>query len=358
MRCDEELVQALVLGGAVLGGGGGGSIEEGLKLGKLALELGNPEIVPVEELKPEDLVVTVAVVGAPAAKDRYIKPMDYVNAVRIIMDAVKTFTCNIITNEMGGMASVNGLLQSAVLGLRVVDAPCNGRAHPTSLMGAMGLHNLSDYVTVQSALGGDPSRGRRVELLVRGNIQSCSALVREASVQAGGVVAVARNPVPASYLVEHAAVGAMKYAISLGTVIIQSERQGRSVEEEVAQHLGGEVVVQGRVTSVELITEAGFDRGTIWIDGSYELVFLNEYMLLERAGERLYTFPDLITTFDVARHRPVSSAEISKGMKIAVIAAPKEHLLLGAGMKDFKLFQHVEKAIGRPIIRYAFKGVE
>ena len=356
MRCNKELVEALVLGGAVLGGGGGGYIEEGLKLGHLALEMGEPEILPLNAIDPEETVITVAAVGAPAAENRYLKPMDYVNAVKIVMEALRISKCGLITNEMGGMASVNGLLQGAVLGLPVVDAPCNGRAHPTSLMGAMGLHKLPDYVAIQSAFGGHLTRGTRVELLVRGDIRRCSALVREASVQAGGIVAVARNPVQARYLSEHAAVGAMQQAISLGEVISQVERQGKSVEEEVARYLGGEVVAEGRVTHVQLTTEGGFDRGTVWIEGMYELVFWNEYMLLEAQGERLYTFPDLITTFDMSTHRPVTSAEIRKGMKVAIVVTRKEQLILGQGMREPELFRVVENAISRPIVRYVFGG--
>jgi len=356
LTCDKELVEALVLGGAVLGGGGGGSIDEGLKLGHLALEMGEPEIIPLNALNPEETVITVAAVGAPAAENRYLEPMDYVNAVKIIMEALGISKCGLITNEMGGMASVNGLLQGAVLGLPVVDAPCNGRAHPTSLMGAMGLHKLPAYVATQSACGGNLMRGTRVEVLVRGNIHRCSALVREASVQAGGIVAVARNPVRARYLSEHAAVGAMHHAISLGKMIVQAERQGKPVEEEVARCLGSEVVAEGRVTRVQLTTEGGFDLGTVWIDEVYELVFWNEYMLLEAQGERLYTFPDLITTFDTSTHRPVTSAEIRKGMKVAIVAAKKEQLILGQGMREPELFRPVEKAIGRPVVRYVFGG--
>lgn len=354
MRCDWELVEALALGGSVLGGGGGGSLEEGLKLGKLALEMGEPKIIPLDELDPAATVVTVAAVGAPAAEDHYVKPVHYVNAVKMLIGAFKTPTQGLITNEMGGMASLNGLIQSAVLGLPVVDAPGNGRAHPLSTMGAMGLEKLPDYVAVQSACGGDPTRGRYMELLVRGNLRRCSALVRQASIQAGGIVAVARNPVSAAYLKEHAAVGAMEQAISLGKVVMRSERQGLTVEEEVARQLGGEVVAKGRVTQVELTTKGGFDLGTVQVEREYELVFWNEYMLLEAGGERLYTFPDLIATFDLARNRPVASAEIEQGMKVAIVVAKKERLILGQGMHAVELFQEVEQAIGRPIVRYVF----
>lgn len=355
MRCNEEMLEALALGGGVLGGGGGGSVDEGLRLGKLALEIGDPKIVTLNEVAPDELVLTVALVGAPAAKNSYVKPTDFVNAVKKVMEELRLSKCSLITNEMGGLASINGLLQSALLGLPVIDAPCNGRAHPLSLMGSMGLHKLPEYVSVQSAYGGDIQRGTRVELLVRGNVRTCSALVREASVQAGGVVAVARNPVPASYLREHAAVGALSYAISLGEIILQVGRHGSAVEEVLARRLGGEIVTQGYVTRKELITKGGFDQGIVWIEGSYELLFLNEYVCLETKGERLYTFPDLITTLDISSHRPVTSAEIRTGMKVAVIATKKDHLILGEGMRDVELLRQVEQMIGRPIVEYLFK---
>jgi len=293
LELTESKVQALALGGAVLGGGGGGALSQGLEVGKLALALGTPRLVELGELCSDDVVITVAAVGAPAAKEAHVKPAAYVRAVELLLDLLDEPVAGLITNEMGGVASVNGLLQSALLGLPVVDAPCNGRAHPISLMGAMGLHRLEGYRSVQAACGGDPSRRRRVELVVRGDLDRCSRLVREASVQAGGVVAVARNPVRAGYLSQNAAVGAMRDAIALGEIILGAT-PGDDVEAQVAHKLGGEVVAQGRVSAVELATVGGFDVGRVWIEGECELVFWNEYMLLERAGKRLFTFPESV----------------------------------------------------------------
>ena len=353
MELIESTVQALALGGAILGGGGGGSLSEGLELGKLALALGTPKLVQLKELQPEDVAVTVAVVGAPAAKEAHVKPVDYVRAVELLVDLFEEPVAGVITNEMGGLASVNGLLQSALLSLPILDAPCNGRAHPLSLMGTMGLHRLEGYRSVQAASGGDPSRGRHVELVVLGDLDRCSRLVREASVQAGGVVAVARNPVTANYLSQNAAVGAMRDAIALGELILRATPDD-DVETQVARQLNGEVIASGCVSTVKLTTVGGFDVGHIWIEGEHELVFWNEYMLLERAGKRLFTFPDLITTFDIGSHRPVTSAEIREGMEIVVIATRKENLKLGAGMRDPGLFARIEEAINRPIVTYAF----
>lgn len=354
MKCDSETITELVFGGAVLGGGGGGAFENGLQLGRLATEIGTPSIISLADLQPDDIVLTVSAVGAPAAEEQYVQPIDYVHSVEMACAALDAPIAALNVNEMGAMASVNGLIQSAVLGIPVVDAPCNGRAHPTAAMGAMGLNKIPDYTSLQAACGGDPACGRRVEILVHGDLARCSILVREASIQAGGVVAVARNPVSAEYLKEHAAVGAMNMAILLGKAILDARQDGQSSEEVIAQQLGGEVLAQGKVTEVELTTRGGFDVGAVQVEHAYELVFWNEFMLLESSGERLYTFPDLITIFSRDLNRPVSSAELRKGMKVVIIAVRKEKLLLGDGMRDRELFLDIEKAIGRQVVHHVF----
>ena len=63
IRLDADTVEAAVLGGAVLGGGGGGSLELGRRNGLLAVELGAPELVDLDDVVPEAVLVTVSAVG-------------------------------------------------------------------------------------------------------------------------------------------------------------------------------------------------------------------------------------------------------------------------------------------------------
>lgn len=64
-----------------MGGGGGGSTEEGLRLGRLALELGTPIILELDDMDPAAWVATVSMVGAPAAQEAFLEPMDHVRAL-------------------------------------------------------------------------------------------------------------------------------------------------------------------------------------------------------------------------------------------------------------------------------------
>ncbi len=351
----EEDAQAAVLGGCVLGGGGGGSRQDGLQMATAAVRHGGLTLIDGEDLPEDALLVNVSAVGAPSAKESFAQGEDYAQAVRDLCRFANIQVAGLTSNEAGGIASVNGWIQGALLGLPVVDLPSNGRAHPTGVMGAMGLHLLEDYQSVQAAVGGNPALGRRVELVVKGNIQRASAVVRNASVEAGGFVAVARNPVTVAYAKEHGAPGVVKQAIALGKAMLQAQTLGgQGVIQAVVDFLQGEILCQGAVEKIDLTCRGGFDVGAArWKDG-FELTFWNEYMTMEREGERLGTFPDLLMTLERSTGMPVTSAELQEGMDVAVIRIPKERLTLGAGMRDPQLMKGCEEAVGKEMLSYIF----
>jgi DUF917 family protein len=66
---DKQSVEYAVYGGAILGGGGGGWLEDGLQAARLAVEIGQLELWTTDELDDSDLLVTVALVGAPGSKE-------------------------------------------------------------------------------------------------------------------------------------------------------------------------------------------------------------------------------------------------------------------------------------------------
>jgi DUF917 family protein len=358
VRLTAEHVEAAVLGGAVLGGGGGGWIPDGLERGRLAVALGTPELVSADELPDDAVIVTASAVGAPSTRDRYVRPVDFIRAVQVLAERTGIRLGGIIANENGAGATINGWLQAAVLGVPVVDAPCNGRAHPTGLMGAMGLHRVPGYTAHQVAVGGDPSAGRRVEVYAAGALARAAAVIRAASVEAGGMVAVARDPVPLSYVRGHAAPGAVRQAIAVGEAVIAARgRGGEAAAQAAAEYLGGRIVDVGTVGSSALDVAGGYDVGSAAVAGSrgrYEITFWNEYMTLEADGERIATFPDLIATLSAEDGMPVASAEIAPGMRVALLVVPRARLILGAGMRDPDLFEDVERAVGREVIRYVF----
>ncbi|MHB0867880.1 MAG: S-methyl thiohydantoin desulfurase domain-containing protein [Chloroflexota bacterium] len=362
LRLTKELVEAAVLGGSVLGGGGGGSADDGRRNGLLAVDFGAPELVDVDDLPDDAMLATASAVGSPAAKTAYVLPMHYVRAVEMLMTEGDVDLQGLVSSEVGGIAVTNGWMQAAALGIAVVDAPCNGRAHPISIQGAIGLHRVEGYVSLQAAIGGDPAQGRYLEMFVRGKLQTISPLMPLVSAQAGGMVAVARNPVTVAYTCDHAAVGAVKQAIKVGQAMLE-RRGGEPLElvEAACDVLGGEVVGRGRVLDVKLETRSGLDVGLVRVQTgqseAFELSFWNEYMTLEAvspagAHRRVATFPDLMATFDLSTGTALSSAMIQAGQEVAIVTVPRQKLILGAGVKDPELLKPVEETVGKEVLKY------
>ena len=362
LRLTKELVEAAVIGGGMLGGGGGGSVDEGRRNGLLAVQYGAPDLVDVDDLPDDAMLATASAVGSPAAKTTYVLPMHYVRAVEMLMAEGDVDLQGLVSSEIGGIAVTNGWVQAAALDLAVVDAPCNGRAHPISIQGAIGLHKVEDYVSLQAAIGGDPAQGRYVEMFIRGKLQTISPLMPLVSAQAGGMVAVARNPVTVGYTRGHAAVGAIKQAIKVGQAML--EKQGAKPIEMVEAAcgvLGGEIVGRGRVAEVKLETKGGLDVGLVRVETgqqeTLEITFWNEYMTLEAvtpagAPRRLATFPDLTATFDLSTGVALSSALVRTGQELAVVTVPRQKLILGAGVRDPELLRPVEETVGKEVIKY------
>lgn len=332
---------AAVYGGAILGGGGGGLLEEGLKLVEEIFAAGEPQLVDITELDQEDLVACVALVGAPSAVDQYISGEQLCWSYRHMNQHYEQRLKGIITNENGASTTINGWLQSVLLNVPVVDAPCNGRAHPTGIMGSLNLHEQQDYQSVQFYAGGKDDFA--VQGFVEGNLQNTAKTARQASILAGGLVGVTRNPVTINYLQKHGAPNAITLAIELGYRFLN----GQTFEEKLAnvvQHLNGTHIVSGKVTNYSLTKENGFDVGKLSV-GDYHLTFWNEYMTLSREGQLQSKFPDLIMTFDIEKMVPVPSASIQEGMHVAVIHVDQSHLTLSSTMQNEALLQEIDEVI-------------
>jgi DUF917 family protein len=341
----SQQVTPMVWGGCILGGGGGGEIEHGLALGRVAQEYGRPVLADIDEVADGDLL-TVSIVGAPSVS-ALMEPECLLRSVKLAMEKHPRPIVGFIANEVGAVSVVNGWLQSAYYGLPVVDAPCNGRAHPYAEMGAMGLSLRAGFISLQAAVGRDGT-GQALELTVEAPLGIASSIVRSAST-IGGSIAVARNPVEVAYVREHAAVGALRETLRLGEAVLSQLRHGPlAVARSACEVLGGNVAVAGEVTSLNKEAAAGFDRGRVRVDGGGDkctVSIVNEYVALSRGGERIASFPDLIMAIGEDA-RPVTSAQLRVGEFLHWIVVPRSHLKLGAGMRDSALLLRLEETAG------------
>lgn len=350
---DRQAVEAAVAGGSVLAAGGGGWVEHGYLVGRTAVSYGTPRLATLDEVAGDATIVTVSAIGAPAARDWEMRPSDYVRALRLLSEALEQPVVGTITAQNGSSTTCNGWIQSAVLGTLVIDAAGDGRAHPTGKMGSLGLAADPDYRTVQAAAGGNRSQDRYLEVVTRGTVRHTANVLRTAAVASGGFIAAARNPLPAAYVREHGAVGAISFALRLGEAILAAGPKGpEAVADAITSILGGRILGRGTVRHKHLRTEGGFDIGRLEV-AELELGFVNEYMTAEATGERLATFPDVITTLSAVDGRPVSIADIRDGDEVAVLAVDKTQVPLGAGVREPSVYPEVEDLLGKPLAHHA-----
>lgn len=356
----EKDVEAAVKGGSVYAAGGGGWADHGRMLGYAAVAVGKPELVSIDELKDDDWVATAAAIGAPASTTPWeMRGVDYIRAVQILQETLGEKLSGLIIGQNGKSSTLNAWLPSAVLGTKVVDAVGDVRAHPTGDMGSIGMAGSPEPM-IQTAVGGNREEHRYIELVVRGATAKISPVLRTAADQSGGFIASCRNPLRASYVRNHAALGGISLALTLGEAIIEAEkRSGSAVIDAICKTTGGEIIAEGEIAAKDVVyTPEAFDIGRITIgtgDKAAVLHVMNEYMAAEDAGgNRVATFPSVITTLS-PKGEPLSVGQLSVGMKVFVLHVPMEILPLSSSVLDPTVYPYVEKAMGIEIAKYALK---
>lgn len=351
-------VECAVKGGSVFAAGGGGWADHGRMLGTAAVNAGRPELVSMDEVPDEAWIATAAAIGAPASTTEWeMRGVDYVKAVQLVQKELGEPIYGLIIGQNGKSSTMNAWLPSAILGTKVIDAVGDIRAHPTGDMGSIGLANSPEPM-IQSAVGGNRSQNAYMELVIRGATGKISPVLRTASDMSGGFIASCRNPVRASYVKKHAALGGISIALALGEAILNAEpKGGKAVIDAICKETKGEIIGGGKVIkkAVQYTNEA-FDIGTITIGQGAKAVVLhvmNEYMAVDDAnGERLAGFPDVITTLD-RNGVPVSVGELREGDELSVLRIAKSVIPLSSSVTDPSVYPIVEKALGINLTKYA-----
>jgi DUF917 family protein len=102
-------MESAVLGGSVFACGGGGWAEHGRELGTLAITVGRPEIVSMDEVPDEAWIATAAAIGAPGElTDWEMLGVDYVRAVELAQKALGESIHGLIIGQNGMSSTLNG----------------------------------------------------------------------------------------------------------------------------------------------------------------------------------------------------------------------------------------------------------
>lgn len=345
-----EMEQALA-GGAVLAAGGGGWAEHGRVIGNAAIHAGRPMLWHPDELPDDALIATAAAIGAPGDQTAWeMLGVDYVRAAQLLEQELGQKIAGFMVGQNGMSSTLNGWLPAVMMKAVVLDAVGDIRAHPTGDMGSMGLH-ADPTPSIQTAAGGNRAAGQYIELVTRGATARVSPILRTAGHMAGGFIASCRAPVSNGFVKRQAALGGISYALDLGAAILAAE-PGSGVIQAICRHARGEILAEGdAVREAMEYTAQAFDLGRFRI-GPATLHLMNEWMAVEIAGQRVASFPDVITTLDAGTGRPVSAGRIQPGQRLALLRIPASEVPLAPALLDPALYPMVEAAMGIELVRH------
>ncbi|MFD2499378.1 hypothetical protein ACFSTI_11770 [Rhizorhabdus histidinilytica] len=279
-------------------------------------------------------------VGAPSSTDPLVSGAHLDRSLALLRAHGCPGLAALNTNENGAETTLNGWFQSLSSGLPMVDLACNGRAHPTGLMGALGLHRHPDHRSLQAFAGGPEER--YVEGVVTGPLGSAAAIVTRAAVEAGGIIAAARNPVDIGFAARQGAPGAISRAIAIGRVFLDKGVAG------LEAGMGLAWIAEGGIAEYVCGQREGLDVGHVVLDDRHRtrVDFVNEYLLVT-AGGRRSCFPHLIMLFG-EDGEPLPSARLAQGRTVRVGLVRRERLILSRTMSMVELYDPIRDLLGLP----------
>lgn len=357
----QQDVEFAVLGGAIYAAGGKVWRDHGRKLGLAAINAGRPELVAIEELSPDAYVATATIVGQGNNGAWEVLGVDFLTAIRLLQEALGDKITGLIAGHSGSANLLNGWLSAAVMGSKVVDAVSVLRPYPNGDSWVLGQQDPGQQL-IQTAVGGNRANHRYLELVVRGANPRIAPILRSAAEMSGGFIASCHNPLRASLVRQHAALGTISGAITLGESISQAQKRGvNAIIDAVCRLARGELLAQGRIARTALKRDRqGTLTGSVTLQpGQGPALLLHVYqevLAVETAdGERLAGFPDVITLLD-KQGEAVSVEELQEGEGISLLRIARQHLPVQSASYPESLFWPAEEALGIKLQPYALAG--
>ncbi|RJS59369.1 DUF917 domain-containing protein [Bacillus sp. PK3_68] len=324
-KLTQQMIEQIAIGAAVLGTGGGGDPHLGKLMAMRAIDKYGPvEIISIDQLKEDDLVVPVSMIGAPSVMVEKIPSEEQVIAA---LEAIeKHFDQKIravMPIEIGGGNSLIPIIAAAKKRVPVVDADAMGRAFPEAQMVTFHLDGLKpDPVTMADERGNvvtfSPMNGKWSE-----------KIARALTIEMGGNASMCDYALYGRDVVKSAIPGTLTLAASIGEILMEKHSGNKTAIDLLIDRLRGYSLITGKITSIERKIEGGFTKGIARVAGINEdhsrevtLHFQNEQLLVTEEGNPLAITPDLISILDQETGYPITTESLKYGARVVVIAYP------------------------------------
>jgi len=319
---DKKSLNAIALGGAVLGSGGGGDPYVGRLMTQQSIEKsGGVKVIDIESLPDDALILPIAMMGAPTVMvEKFPSGNEFAQLIPMIEKMLTKPVSAILCAEAGGLNSTIPFVAASKLGLPIIDGDAMGRAFPELQMVTFTLGGIS---ATPMAMVDEKGNGCTFDTI--SNVWT-EKLARAITIQMGGSAMCSLYPVTAKECKDYLIRGSLSLIHHIGNII---EKHSFNAYEILVKELNGKHLFQGRVRDVERRTEGGWNRGIVKLEGTGEFVnrdakidFQNEFLVAMEGDTVLATTPDLICVFDSNTGAPVTAETIKYGLAVNVLGLP------------------------------------
>lgn len=324
---DARTAEKAVLGSVVLAAGGGGSVELGLRLGQIAVELGHAYRVSFDSLSSTAEIAAVAAVDGGAHEHPSYRLAYHRRALELLAANARADVGGLIPVDGGALNVMASWGQAALLDIPLIDASFETVAHPCPWRAFVDLL-AQDMPVISLAVVGKPDEGEeQLETFFRGGPRAIIGLIEQLRA-AGGSYALCFGPLPSEWARGRAHVGRMSRLIEVGEALMRAAADGgRMAAQAVSQAVGGQCVVPASVVGASWTRRDTVPYGVIRLldeeERGVQLTHWHRYVALEAADERLATFPDLIVTLGT-RGTPLQADELNEGQDVFIVTAPSQ----------------------------------
>ena len=337
----------IATGAGILGAGGGGDPYIGKLMAIQAIqEFGEPTLISVDDLEDDDLVLPIAMMGAPTVlAEKAMNGNEYDELFKQMERFLGKKVRAVMPIEAGGVNSMIPFIAACRNKLPIVDADAMGRAFPELQMVTF---TIGDIPATPMCLTDE--KGNSCILNTISN-KWTENIARSITMTVGASVSMILYPVTGKQIKEFGIRDIVTKSEIIGKTIKDLKKSNSNNKiEEFLKVVGGYKLFAGKVSDINRITRDAFNFGETKIDGideykgkMCEVSFQNENLCVKVGDKILATTPDLITLIDIETLNPITTDMIKYGKRVLVIAMPCDKLwrtkkgLEIAGPKYFKL---------------------
>lgn len=321
-KLDEQAIEDIAMGAALLGTGGGGDPYIGKLMALQAIKKYGPvTIIDTDEVPDDALVVPTAMMGAPSVLiEKIANGTEFKRAFEAMEKYFGKKIYATMPIEAGGVNSMVPLAVAAQMKVPIIDVDGMGRAFPELQMVTYHLHGVTSSPMVITDEKGN------VSILDTISNKWSENIARAMTVVQGGSVMICIYPMTGKDIKQCGIKGIMTYSEEIGKAIRESNKCDIPPIKQLLDKINGFELFKGKITDVLRETKGGFNFGTVQLNGvgeykgeDCEVNFQNENLVVKQGNKILTTTPDLICLVDLENITPITTDALKYGRRVLVI---------------------------------------